>query len=227
MSFSENLLEASGFENHYLVNTLGGMRGATIVGRLHAIGRKRAGPIDYILRHIPDMLGDAMEDIGDTAMSIVSWNATGFRAPGAKKSATLQLTFESDLYQILGLGDEERSLACVSLLEACPVDTGPSKTNLRSWTIQTRTRSEKEQEALDEAYEEREERLGEHPIYALIQQLRDALIADTHFQLLNMNSITEPTVWYYRYVSSLDEVSYLMITIDADKIDEEIRQVMT
>ncbi len=214
MSFSEQLLEATGFENSYLVNTLGGMRGASIVGRLHAIGRKRTGPIDYILRNIPDILEDTIDDIGDTAMSIVDWSTIAGVKETKSKHTTFMLTFRSDLLPILGDELEGRDLAWVTLDNIKPLVAVEPKDFFDG------------NENDVEMYEGREDELSRHPVYALVQTLRDNLMSRvSHFQWIGMDHRTEPTTWYFRWISPADEVGHMSICCDIDAIEEEIRRV--
>ena len=216
MSFSERLLEATGFENHYLVNTLGGMRGASIVGRLHAVGRKRVGPIDYILRNIPDILGSVIEDIGDTVMSIVSWNVAGTPNTGTKKYATHRLVLESDLSPILGLELEGRELAWISLEDIHPANYLPAYSAL----------AKEPEEEQDEAFLEYTFHMQQHPVFRLAEQIAAALLTVETFKYLGTDSYIEPSVWYYSWVGPNNDVQYLSIRVDADAVDEEIRAVV-
>lgn len=98
--FSEKLLEAKGFENHYLVSRMGEFVVASLKGRVPAISKKRVGMIDIPLRNFKTIVENvqSVDDFDDTAFAGIDWDVVGYMSKTNEKYTAgfyLESTYEN------------------------------------------------------------------------------------------------------------------------------------
>jgi len=216
MSFNDSLLEAKGFENHYLVTTLGELNKASFRGRLPAIGRKRVGAIDYIMQQSVMWLERHLKEIDNASMSLVSWSCMGVAGEGKKAKQTISLSLESELKAIMGLASESETLCSIGFLEYPQfIEYIPKGEQLLT------TEDE------DEEIAEWVEHLSQHPLYVLAKELVDRTRIEQKFTFLGCDNRLTPSRWYFSWQEKAEApMQHIYIHINNDQLMEEIEMVM-
>lgn len=214
-TFSDKLLEAKGFENHYVIRALGGATKQGMTGRIPAIGRKRGGPIDVVLTQFPKFVERLTNhyEFSDYALSIIDWGVSGAIEDTGKQTTSLHL--ESALEPMME-GDvdaEPRVIGSMVMLET--IEYARMLTPGEALTL-----SEDEEEEA----EEDQEALSEHPVYALLHEIRMALFLNKCVKFLGQDDRLEPEVWYF--ATEAEKPQYFMLTLDREVLEHDLSLIM-
>lgn len=212
--FSEKLLEAKGFENHYLVQHLGQFSIASLKGRIPAISKKRVGMVDVPLRKFKDIVENVqqLENIDDSAFAVIDWNIGATISEAGEKSS-FAFHLDSTFHNIQDGDSSAREGNVIVSLSEMEFFLEPNFYDV-----------DKDIED-EESYEE----WKQHPLFCFFEEIHLEILKSREFVYNGLNVSGDgnrgnATYHYSRTVG--DKTEYMTLNCDLEALEAELEEIM-